>query len=53
MATCANWAFNVLLSQVSPLAMDSIGWKYYIVFIVLNTIDCGLMYGAYSSLEIL
>ena len=25
--------------------MDSIGWKFYIIFIVLNTIDGGLMYG--------
>jgi sugar porter (SP) family MFS transporter len=24
-ATCCNWAFNVLLSQVSPLAMSDIG----------------------------
>ncbi|VDB92316.1 unnamed protein product [Peniophora sp. CBMAI 1063] len=43
-ATCSNWAFNVLLSQVSPLAMDSIGWKFYIIFIVLNAIDGGLIY---------
>lgn len=38
-ATCANWAFNVLFSQVSNLAMAKISWKYYIIFIVLNAID--------------
>lgn len=38
-ATCANWAFNVLFSQVSTLAMNSIGWKYYLLFILLNTVD--------------
>ncbi|CCL98787.1 uncharacterized protein FIBRA_00792 [Fibroporia radiculosa] len=38
-ATCANWAFNVLFSQVSNLAIESIDWKYYIVFICLNAVD--------------
>ncbi|KAJ3476109.1 hypothetical protein NLI96_g11389 [Meripilus lineatus] len=38
-ATCANWAFNVLFSQVSNLAMSNIRWKYYVVFIILNAID--------------
>ncbi|KAL6302497.1 general substrate transporter [Sparassis latifolia] len=38
-ATCANWAFNVLFSQVSNLAISNIGWKYYLVFICLNFVD--------------
>ncbi|KAI1796985.1 general substrate transporter [Ganoderma leucocontextum] len=38
-ATCANWAFNVLFSQVSNIAISKISWKYYLVFIVLNAVD--------------
>lgn len=38
-ATCANWAFNVLFSQVSTMAMNNVGWKYYLLFIILNAID--------------
>ncbi|KAH9945007.1 general substrate transporter [Epithele typhae] len=38
-ATCANWAFNVLFSQVSNIAIVNISWKYYIIFICLNAID--------------
>ncbi|TRM65012.1 general substrate transporter [Schizophyllum amplum] len=38
-ATCANWAFNTLLSQVSPIAMNNITYKFYIVFVVLNFVD--------------
>jgi len=38
-ATCANWAFNVLFSQVSNMAMNNVGWKYYLLFILLNAID--------------
>ncbi|PSS03516.1 hypothetical protein PHLCEN_2v3984 [Hermanssonia centrifuga] len=39
LATCANWALNVLFSQVSNLAIANISWKYYLVFICLNAID--------------
>ncbi|KAJ8521114.1 hypothetical protein ONZ45_g2150 [Pleurotus djamor] len=38
-ATCANWAFNVLISQVSPLGMADSGWKFYLLFVCLNTVD--------------
>ncbi|EKM58415.1 uncharacterized protein PHACADRAFT_252717 [Phanerochaete carnosa HHB-10118-sp] len=38
-ATCANWAFNVLFSQVSNLALNNVSWRYYLLFIILNAID--------------
>ncbi|TCD67159.1 hypothetical protein EIP91_000444 [Steccherinum ochraceum] len=38
-ATCANWAFNVLFSQVSNLAMNNVSWRYYLLFIILNALD--------------
>lgn len=38
-ATCSNWALNVLLSEVSPIAMANIGWKFYMLFVALNTVD--------------
>lgn len=38
-ATCANWAFNVLFSQVSPVAMVRITWKFYVLFICLNAVS--------------
>ncbi|KAK0495018.1 general substrate transporter [Armillaria luteobubalina] len=38
-ATCCNWAFNVLFSQVSTLSLEDIGWKYYMVFVCLNLFD--------------
>ncbi|RPD59657.1 general substrate transporter [Lentinus tigrinus ALCF2SS1-6] len=38
-ATCANWAFNVLFSQVSNIAINNISWRYYLVFICLNFVD--------------
>lgn len=38
-ATCANWLFNILFSQVSNLAINNISWKFYLLFIILNFID--------------
>src|SRR5690606_38212537 len=31
-----NWAANVLVSQISPLALDAISWRYYIVYSVFS-----------------
>ena len=38
-ATCANWAMNVLLSQVSPIGMANASWKFYLLFVCLNFVD--------------
>ncbi|KAJ8074284.1 hypothetical protein PM082_012594 [Marasmius tenuissimus] len=43
-ATCSNWALNTLLSQVSPLALDTIKYKFYIVFVVVNLVDFFIIY---------
>ncbi|RDB25726.1 High-affinity glucose transporter [Hypsizygus marmoreus] len=37
--TCANWAFNTLIGQVSPLAMTNVKWKFYMLFVSLNLVD--------------
>ncbi|KAF8240724.1 general substrate transporter [Tricholoma matsutake] len=38
-ATCANWAFNTLLAQVSPMAMTNVTWRFYMLFVALNLVD--------------
>jgi hypothetical protein len=38
-ATCANWLFNILFSQVSNPAIENISWKYHILFICPNALD--------------
>ncbi|KAF8072066.1 general substrate transporter [Lyophyllum atratum] len=42
-ATCANWAFNTLLGQVSPLAMTNVQWKFYMLFVALNLVDFSII----------
>lgn len=34
--TCANWATNVLISQISPIGMSKLGYKFYILFVCTN-----------------
>ncbi|THW56759.1 general substrate transporter [Aureobasidium pullulans] len=31
-----SFAFNTMIGQVTPIAISSIGWKFYLVFIVCN-----------------
>ncbi|TDL20783.1 sugar transporter [Rickenella mellea] len=38
-ATCSNWGTNVMISEVSPIAMTNIGWKYYLMFVCLNALS--------------
>lgn len=35
-STCTVWVFNFLLAEVTPIGFATIGYKYYIVFAVIN-----------------
>ncbi|KAI5780973.1 MFS sugar transporter-like protein [Geopyxis carbonaria] len=35
-AGVGNWLFNVFWSQVSPQALEKLGWKFYFIFAVFN-----------------
>ncbi|KAE8375605.1 general substrate transporter [Aspergillus bertholletiae] len=35
-STAAVWTFNFLLAEVTPVGFNTIGYKYYIIFAVLN-----------------
>lgn len=39
MATCCNWAFNVLFSETAPLGLQKATAKFYILFVVLNLVS--------------
>ncbi|KFY27179.1 hypothetical protein V493_03666 [Pseudogymnoascus sp. VKM F-4281 (FW-2241)] len=36
LATMVSFAFNTLIGQVTPIALASIGWKFYLVFIICD-----------------
>lgn len=33
-----NWLVSTFFSQVSPIALGDIGWKYYFVFVAFNVV---------------
>ena len=34
-----SFAFNTMIGQVTPIALTSLGWKFYILFIVVSPTD--------------
>ncbi|KAM0391921.1 hypothetical protein ACHAQC_006723 [Fusarium culmorum] len=36
LATMTSFAFNTMIGQVTGIAMEAVGWKYYLVFVVCN-----------------
>ncbi|PFH58077.1 hypothetical protein XA68_14196 [Ophiocordyceps unilateralis] len=38
LSTAANWIFNYLIVQMTPIAIENIGWRTYIIFAVFNAI---------------
>ncbi|KAG9662464.1 MFS transporter, partial [Aureobasidium melanogenum] len=36
LATACSFAFNTMIGQVSPIALERIGWKFYILFVVCS-----------------
>ncbi|KAL1974960.1 hypothetical protein VTN31DRAFT_5164 [Thermomyces dupontii] len=56
LATSANWAFNFMVVMITPPAFESIGYKTYIIFAVINAFIFPVVYffypeTAYRSLE--
>ncbi|TDZ54588.1 Sugar transporter STL1 [Colletotrichum trifolii] len=43
-SSAANWIFNYMIVQVTPIAIANIGWKTYIIFAVLNATWVPLIY---------
>ncbi|KAI6374018.1 hypothetical protein MCOR25_003253 [Pyricularia grisea] len=43
-STAMNWIFNYMIVQITPIAIDSIGWKTYIIFAVLNATWVPIIY---------
>ncbi|KAG8931644.1 hypothetical protein FRC03_000561 [Tulasnella sp. 419] len=43
LATACNWIFNVIWAQVAPKALKSSGWKFYLLYVVLNIVSATLV----------
>ncbi|KAH7084546.1 general substrate transporter [Paraphoma chrysanthemicola] len=43
-ACMVSFAFNTMIGQVTGIAMESVGWKYYILFVVCNLTNAIFFY---------
>ncbi|KAM0233772.1 hypothetical protein ACHAP5_010295 [Fusarium lateritium] len=43
-STAANWIFNYMIVQITPISIENIGWRTYIIFAVLNTLWVPLIF---------
>lgn len=44
MSAAANWLFNFLLAEVTPVGFATIQWRYYIVYACISAFACGSFY---------
>ncbi|KAI7162524.1 hypothetical protein KC324_g13124, partial [Hortaea werneckii] len=44
MSSSANWIFNFLVAEVTPVAFANISWKYYTVYICTNSLTALVVY---------
>ncbi|KAH7384920.1 sugar porter family MFS transporter [Cadophora sp. MPI-SDFR-AT-0126] len=56
LSTSGNWLFNFMVVMITPVAFDSIGYKTYVIFAVINAFIFPVVYffypeTAYRSLE--
>lgn len=49
LATSGNWIFNFMVVMVTPVAFDTIGYKTYIIFAVINAFIVPCVYFFYVS----
>lgn len=43
-STAANWICNYIIVQITPPAINNIGWRTYIIFAVLNALWVPIIY---------
>jgi hypothetical protein len=43
-ATATDWLTNFVVVEITPIGIDSLGWKFYIIFTVLNAAFLPFLY---------
>lgn len=44
LSTCSNWAMNVLISQITPIGLTNLNWKFFFVFVATNVVNSVVAY---------
>lgn len=43
-STASNWLNNVIISQITPFGFDSLGWRFFFVFMACNLSNSVISY---------
>ncbi|KAI0725550.1 hypothetical protein C8Q72DRAFT_588551 [Fomitopsis betulina] len=49
LATAANYLGNFLVVEITPPALENIGWRIYVIFAVLNLVNTGIVWAFYPE----
>ncbi|CAL5875114.1 uncharacterized protein PFLUO_LOCUS9418 [Penicillium psychrofluorescens] len=44
MSASANWLFNFLIAEVTPIGFATIQWRYYIIYACISAFACAVFY---------
>lgn len=47
--TATNWAINFLVVEITPIGIESLGWKFYIIWTVMNLFFVPVIYFLYPE----
>ncbi|KAL5384886.1 hypothetical protein PMIN06_010341 [Paraphaeosphaeria minitans] len=48
-STANHWLWNFVINMVTPVAIDTIGWKYYLVFLCISAIIIPIVFLFYPE----
>ncbi|OJJ45223.1 hypothetical protein ASPZODRAFT_119358 [Penicilliopsis zonata CBS 506.65] len=48
-ASASNWLFNGIVVAITPIALQNIGWRFYLIFVVFNLSFIPIIYFCYPE----
>ncbi|KAF2127516.1 general substrate transporter [Dothidotthia symphoricarpi CBS 119687] len=48
-STANHWLWNFVVNMVTPVAIDTIGWKYYLLFLIISALVLPVVYFFYPE----
>ncbi|KAI8948436.1 MFS sugar transporter-like protein [Xylaria longipes] len=52
-ATMTSFAFNTLIGQVTEIAVDAVGWRYFLLFVIANLTNAIFFYAILPETKLL
>lgn len=49
LATTANWIWNFAIVEITPIGIQNLGWKFYLIFMVFNAAFVPIIYFLYPE----